>query len=213
VSEEAIFLTSGAIRLDARWSPQPGERGAVVCHPHPLYGGDMDNYVVVALTQALNSCGFSALRFNFRGVGESEGRHGEGIAEREDLKSACDFLAAQGKKDIVVAGYSFGAWVACNAAGNLSATSLALVSPPIAMMNFDFHALPIPFWVICGERDAFCPEKQLGKSLAGAPQFKELKWIAKADHFYAGQIKQISAAVTEWFCPHADNKRSKEKHL
>ena len=212
MSDETIFLNNGSIRLEARWSQQPGTRGAVVCHPHPLYGGDMDNNVVLALTQALNACGFSALRFNFRGVGQSGGRHGDGIEEQGDLKTACDFLLQQGKKDLIVAGYSFGAWVACNASGNLSATALALVSPPIAMMSFDFRVLPIPFWVICGKHDAFCPEKQLEKSLADAPLLKELQWIDGADHFYAGRTKQISDAVTDWFCPHADGARSEERY-
>ncbi len=100
MSEESLFLTAGDIRLEAMWSPKPGPRGAIVCHPHPLYGGDMDNGVVVTVARALNSCGFSALRFNFRGVGQSEGSYGEGVAEQEDLIAACDFLTAQGKSDI-----------------------------------------------------------------------------------------------------------------
>ena len=208
MSEESLFLTAGDIRLEAMWSPKPGPRGAIVCHPHPLYGGDMDNGVVVTVARALNSCGFSALRFNFRGVGQSEGSYGEGVAEQDDLIAASDFLTARGKSDIVVAGYSFGSWVACHAAKNPPVSELALVSPPIAMMDIDFHALAIPFRVICGERDAYCPKNLLETKLAGAPAFKELQWIANADHFYGGQVKQISTTITEWFGPQADDKRS-----
>ena len=133
-AEESVTI-EGPLRLEGRLSRVSGEEGLVVTHPHPLYGGSMDNNVVKALVRAGKEVGMSTLRFNFRGVGGSQGTHGRGPAERDDLRAALEMLAAEGVSRLVVAGYSFGAWVAATADyGGLPVAGCVWVAPPVGMM-------------------------------------------------------------------------------
>jgi len=115
--EERVFFGEKGMRLEGLYATGSGKRGAVVCHPHSLRGGDMHNPVVETLARALFGAGFSTLRFNFRGVGASDGIFDEGQGERDDLQAAKAFLEARGVREILPAGYSFGAWVIAGAAG------------------------------------------------------------------------------------------------
>jgi len=116
--EEHVTFPVGDITLEGLlWAPpQAPSVGAVLCHPHPLYGGEMRNNVVSALAEALQRAGVATLRFNFRGVGQSGGEHGGGEAEIEDVKAAVTYLLSrQAVKTVAVAGYSFGAIVGLRA--------------------------------------------------------------------------------------------------
>src|SRR6185295_8845408 len=118
-TETTVTIAAGDVRLEGRLAvPAGATRGAVVCHPHPQYGGTMDNNVVVAVTDALRAAGLATLRFNFRGVGSSEGRHGGGAAEVGDAHAALAHLRAAGIEDVALVGYSFGAAVAARAAAD-----------------------------------------------------------------------------------------------
>ncbi len=136
-----VFIPCGGIRLEGRLEEAAGPRAALIAHPHPLYGGDMDNPVVVALARAFREAGYSVLRFNFRGVGRSEGAHGGGGPEREDLAAAREWLRGRGAVEILGAGYSFGARVLAGAPEGFS--GLLLVSPPVALLDFGAPA-PLP---------------------------------------------------------------------
>src|SRR5215472_2161372 len=126
MQEVQISFSSGELRLEgviAKPSRSTVERGAVVCHPHPLYGGSMYNNVVEAALEAMWRLGWATLRFNFRGVGRSEGEHGGGAGETDDAAAAVRFLAGElaiGPQKILLAGYSFGAMAALNAASKLT---------------------------------------------------------------------------------------------
>jgi len=174
--------------------------GAVVCHPHPLYGGTMDNPVVLGVAHALAARGFAVLRFNFRGVGASGGTHGGGEAEVEDVVAALDFLEARSDVDgarLAVAGYSFGAVVGLEVGcTDPRVGALALVAPPLAAFPMPkARTCPIPKLAVAGTRDTYCPEALLEPWFAAAAEPKSRAVIAGADHFFAGREEGVGAAV------------------
>ena len=111
MKEEKIIFPAGSFHLEGYYAPAGSGRGVVVTHPHPLMGGSMENNVVETLVKAFFHQGYTTLRFNFRGVGRSEGHYAEGLGEQEDLISAAGVLQQKGVREIFLAGYSFGAWV------------------------------------------------------------------------------------------------------
>lgn len=198
-----VSFRSGALSLEAAvhlpaTTPAPG---VVVCHPHPQYGGDMDNNVVVAACEALAGQGFAALRFNFRGVGASEGEFDEGRGERHDAVAALAHLASLPEVDakrVGLAGYSFGAIVAAEAAsGDLR--GLALVSPPVAMADLRI-AWGCPALLLGGDEDALVPLERLA-IVAEAPGV-EVQVFEGADHTWSGFEDDVGRALGEFFGRH-----------
>ena len=191
------LVLEGALHLPAA-TPAPG---VAVCHPHPQYGGDMDNNVVVAVCDALAARGFAALRFNFRGAGASEGAFDGGKGERDDALAALAHLASLAEVDakrIGLAGYSFGAMVAAEAAsGDLRA--LALVSPPVASADLRI-AWGCPALLLGGGEDALVPADRLA-IIAGAPGV-EVRVFDGADHSWWGFEEELGDAVGEFFARH-----------
>jgi alpha/beta superfamily hydrolase len=172
----------------------------VVCHPHPLYGGDMDNPVVIRVAEVAESLGIATLRFNFRGVGASTGQHGGGEAEVADVKAARATMAERlpAGAAIGLAGYSFGAAVAARGAATTSdLPALALVAPPLGMYALDFLVrAPDPTLLLAGTKDQYCPEdalRQLGKRLGA-----EVEVIEGAEHFFFGKLYPLGQAVERW---------------
>lgn len=177
---------------------------AVVCHPHPLYGGDMQNSVVVAICDALAADGMAALRFNFRGVGASDGSYGGGEDERRDVRAAIDFLASQPEMDprrLCLAGYSFGALVALSA-GDERVRAIAAISPPLSPPGFATPSLRCPALFVFGERDTISPADGLERSGIELPEGSRVAVIHGADHFWRGQEKAVAAAVVGFFRGH-----------
>ena len=107
MGEKPVSLISNAFKLEGLFRSVPGEKATVITHPHPLYGGSMHNNVVESLMRAYLGAGYSTLRFNFRGVGGSQGEYDHGRGEQQDAKSAIRHLSEMGKKVIALAGYSF----------------------------------------------------------------------------------------------------------
>ena len=195
LATRALAFASGDLSLEGVLhlpdvTPAPG---VVVCHPHPQYGGDMDNNVVLAACRALASRGFVALRFNFRGAGGSDGAFDQGLGER-DARAALGQLPGLPEVDakrIGLVGYSFGAAVAAEvASGELRA--LALVSPPVAFSDLRV-AWGCPAFVIAGDRDEFAPGDRL-RVIAEAPGV-ELRIIPGADHFWWGFEAELGEAL------------------
>ena len=141
MKEEKVFFGEDRVRLEGLFAAAGGTKGAVISHPHSLMGGDMWNPVVETVTQALFGVGISTLRFNFRGVGESGGTFDEGRGEQEDLLAALAFLEDRGLKEILPAGYSFGAWVTAGVIGRRALAPALFVAPPIKMFSFDLKDL------------------------------------------------------------------------
>jgi hypothetical protein len=192
--ETAIFLASENLRLEGMLERVSDTKGVVITHPHPLYGGDMDNPVVLAVRDAYRRKGFSTLRFNFRGTGGSAGRHEEGIGERRDVHAARACLAGMGLADIDIAGYSFGAWV--NAGVNENFQRMVMVSPPLALIDFGPPA-PIPnlHLIVTGERDAIAPPALIDRVRARWNPSAAFEVIPGADHFYAGSLKNLEDTI------------------
>uniref|UniRef100_A0A7V4G7Z3 Alpha/beta fold hydrolase n=1 Tax=Desulfobacca acetoxidans TaxID=60893 RepID=A0A7V4G7Z3_9BACT len=192
--EEHLTLEAGGVSLEARFRPGAGPGGAVITHPHPLYGGSMDNNVVWAAAQALGERGYSTLCFNFRGVGRSTGAYGGGVEEVQDVAAALDFLRSRIAGPLLLAGYSFGAAVAARGLGEgLAADGAVLISPPIAFMDLAFLPdTPHLSLVVVGDRDALCPLAELEALFRKRQPPVAIKVVPGADHFYLGKEGELS---------------------
>ena len=198
MGEETTFA-SGALRLEARLAATAGaSAAAVICHPHPLYGGSMDNNVVAALDDGCRAAGCATLCFNFRGVGESDGGYGNVSGECDDAAAAIAFLRQRvGDLPIVLAGYSFGAMVALRVAGREAAvTRVIAVAPPLAMGEMAVPAQPT--LLLCGDRDTYCPPSSAEPFAATLAAGSATRILAAADHFLSGHEPALAAAVREF---------------
>ncbi len=202
--EEHVTFPVGEITLEGLLLLQPEPTpsiGVVLCHPHPLYGGDMYNNVVTALASAYQLAGMSTLRFNFRGVGQSGGSHGEGKAELDDVTAAIDYLLSrQAVSRVVVAGYSFGSMVGLQT-GAVDARVQALigVALPVGMRDASFlHTAHKPTLLISGDRDNFAPVPKLEALIDQLPDPKQLIVLPGADHFFMGQEADAAQAAVDF---------------
>lgn len=198
--EERVVIESGGLKLEGLLENLPGEKGVVVTHPHPLYGGEMHNNVVEAVVNAYHSKGYTTLRFNFRGAGASQGAYDEGRGEQEDVAAALDYLHALGKREIDLAGYSFGAWV--NALGSERfhlARRLVLISPPVNVVDFSFLKLdPKIRLVVVGTRDEIAGHRAVEEMLPHWNPEATFKVIQGGDHFYGGRTGELQSMISEF---------------
>jgi len=178
---------------------------AVVCHPHPLYGGTLHNKVVFHAMKALNALGLPVLRFNFRGAGLSAGEHDHGNGEVDDVRSALDWLDHEFHLPLIFAGFSFGAAVGLRAScpDPRVQSLIALGTPvsPIDDRSYDYNFLktcPMPKLFVSGSRDQFAPRAKLEALVAELPEPKKLVIIEAADHFFEGRLREMRDAVEEW---------------
>lgn len=187
------FESADGTRLEGDLlAPANATGTAVVCHPHPLYGGTRQDAVVAALTRAFVGAGRRVLRFDFRGTGGSSGEHAGGSAERDDLRAAIDAVEP-GDGALVIAGYSFGADVALSV-DHPSAAGWLVVAPPLAIIGEGDMVAPHdgrPVTLITGAHDQFNPPDQLTPKVAGWAN-AELHVIDTADHFFAGSHQAVS---------------------
>jgi alpha/beta superfamily hydrolase len=200
IDEETVRFRAGGPTLEGRLAA--GERpaaAAVLCHPHPQYGGDMENAVVQALAAGLAAAGVATLRFNFRGVGASEGRFDGGSGEVDDARAAVAFLRTRvAAPALALVGYSFGAVVALAAGRDRTTgvTRLVAVAPPLAMVDLGFLAgCATPLLFVVGERDTYCPPPLLERALALPAAAPRVARIAAADHFFGGYETVVAVPV------------------
>jgi alpha/beta superfamily hydrolase len=206
-SIRSLFLAGPAGRLEAllnAGSPT-ATHAAVVCHPHPLYGGTLHNKVVFHAMKALNSFGFPVLRFNFRGTGLSEGEHARGEGEVEDVRAALDWLETEFTIPVIFAGFSFGAAVGLRAAyaDDRVSALMALGLPAVAVEDriYDFEFLrdcTKPKLFISGSRDQFGPPGKLEALVETFADPKKLVRIEAGDHFFEGRLREMRDAVEAW---------------
>jgi alpha/beta superfamily hydrolase len=197
MGEKGVFFQSQGLNIQGLLSDLPADRAVVVTHPHPLFGGDMLNNVVESLVQAYNEMGYSSLRFNFRGVGQSEGRFDEGRGEQEDVKGALDYMSGLGKTQIDLAGYSFGAWVnGLSLETGHQSTRVIMVSPPVNFMDFSFLKQNDKIkLVISGSRDDIAPPAMIKESIRDWNPEAHFEIIQGADHFYFGRTDKLRRIV------------------
>jgi alpha/beta superfamily hydrolase len=207
MKETRVNFLSGGLVLEGILAIPEGTGpllAVIVCHPHPLYGGSMDNNVVCSLTKTLTQASFVSLKFNFRGAGESQGKFSQGIGEREDVEAAISFISTVKEIDskrIGLAGYSAGAVFALPVGfKDARIKALAAVSPPLTMFDFDFlKSCPKPKLLISGSRDALIPTDQFLEFCRNLPEPKEYVSIEGADHFWWGYESHLAAKVTAFF--------------
>jgi len=191
----------GILAIPEGMGPFPA---VIVCHPHPLYGGSMDNNVVDKLCEALAQASLISFKFNFRGVGGSEGEFGQGIGEQEDVGAAISFVGMVREVDskwVGLAGYSAGAAFALPTGFKSDQIkALAAISPPLSVFDFEFlRACPKPKLLVTGSRDGFTPTSQFLEFCQNLPDPKECDSIEGADHFWWGYESDLAAKVTAFF--------------
>lgn len=203
----SLFINGPAGRLEALLNSgqENATHAALVCHPHPLFGGTVHNKVVFHAMKALNSFGFPVLRFNFRGTGLSEGEYDHGRGEMDDVRAALDWLDQEFHLPLIFAGFSFGAAVglmpACADERVKAVIGLGVPVNPVDERNYDFEFLKSchkPKLLVSGSRDQFGGRAKLESLVEGLAEPKKLVIIESADHFFEGRLKEMRDAVEEW---------------
>lgn len=190
-----IFFNGAAGRLEGRYTPaqSPNAPIAVLMHPHPLHGGTMSNKVLHSMNQAFVANGFATMRFNFRGVGKSQGKYDEGMGELADAAAALDWMQTMHKNHgaIWVAGFSFGAWISMQLLMRRpEIAGFVSIAPPANMYDFSFLApCPCGGLVLQGDKDGIVPEKATADLVAKLRQQRgklaiDYRVIPEANHFF-----------------------------
>src|SRR5713226_10006927 len=208
VYHRSLFLDGPDGRLEALlWtSPRPDTPlAALVCHPHPLYGGTMHNKVVFQVSRTLHGFGVPVLRFNFRGAGLSEGVHDLGRGEQDDVRAALDFLAKEfPQRPLLLAGFSFGAWVGLRVGcADARVSELVGLGLPASGSDLTFvQSCPKPKLFGQGDRDQFGSRERVESLVAGMAEAEKkhatVQFIPGADHFFAGKLDQVHSALAAW---------------
>ncbi len=207
--ETSLRSPAGVLRArhDPPQAPAPrgGPVGALVCHPHPLHGGTMDNKVVFAVAKCLRERGLHVLRFNFRGAGGSEGEHDEGRGEVEDARAALDALAelagAEGRRGaLLVAGFSFGSYVGLSAAlHDRRVRALLAIAPPVP--RYDYSAIAAtdqPLTILAAQDDELVPIAAVRAFAEGCRVPPRLIEAPGAGHLFHGRLDAVRAAAEAW---------------
>lgn len=206
---QSLFLDGPAGRLEALWEqPEAARHGlapplaGLVCHPHPLYGGTLHNKVVHHTSQALQQLGLPVLRFNFRGAGLSAGEHDHGRGEADDVRAALRWLAEKvPQADVVLAGFSFGAWVGLRAGcGEPRVKALIGAGLPADNSNLSYlESCAKPKLFVQGSRDQFGSRENVLAIVSRAANPKQIVFVEDADHFFTGQLDQLRQAILDHF--------------
>lgn len=200
-----LFLDGSAGRLEAIfWKPQGAAwppLAAVLCHPHPLFGGTMHNKVIYQTAKSLDALGLPVLRFNFRGAGLSAGTHDRGRGEREDVRAALDFLASEFPGvPLLLAGFSFGCWVGLRVGcEDPRVTELIGLGTPVNNTDFSFlESCAKPKLFVHGSNDEHGDVRKVEVLVASLPGENQMVVVPDADHFFAGKLNQLDTAITKW---------------
>jgi uncharacterized protein len=200
-----FFLEGPAGKLEAiLWTPARSvapQIAAVLCHPHPLFGGTLHNKVVYQAAKSLDALGIPVLRFNFRGAGLSAGEHDRGSGERGDVQAAIDFLAREySGASLLVGGFSFGSWVGLQV-GCADARVHELIGIGIPVNGSDFRYLENcgkPKLIVQGTKDEYGAWEKVETVVARTAGDTRLTFVQDADHFLAGQLDKLDQAITTW---------------
>jgi len=195
-----FFIPGPAGMIESMVSAAQGDVNimAIICHPHPLYGGSMQNKVVHTLDKALHKLGVLTLRFNFRGIGRSEGEYADAIGEVDDLGAVVTWLRERKPGyQLWLAGFSFGAYIVMRAMQAHQPSQLLLVAPPVNIFDFNGIQSPqCPCLLIQGAEDEIVDSQQV---LDWAQQFSGINVVQlpAAGHFFHGQLNVLQAAITD----------------
>jgi alpha/beta superfamily hydrolase len=216
-----IIINGSEGRIEGRYhhSDIKGAPVVLVLHPHPLYGGTMNNKIVYRLYHIFAQNGFSVLRFNFRGVGKSQGKYDEGIGELTDAATALDWLQLQNPDAPTcwIAGFSFGAWIALQLLMRRpEIEGFAAVSPPANLYDFSFLSpCPAAGIITQGDRDDVVSEEAVSKlaTRLGAQHGSQVEYkiIPGADHYYRGVEDELSLQVNDYIVRRMADFKQKRK--
>lgn len=191
--EHMVQGAAGVLQLQVDLPAEPDRNKPVVllCHPHPLYGGSLQNKVVHMLARGFNDNGLTTVRFNFRGVGKSQGEFAHGEGEAEDVVVIAEYIR-QYADSIWLGGFSFGAVVAASAYQAIQAERLLLVAPSVTLYNMDhIHNIQIPWSVIQGSADEVIDPAAVRSWLAIQQQAPTVHWLDGAGHFFHGRLNEL----------------------
>lgn len=194
---DRVNFKSNDLVIEGLLDQRAGDKGVVISHPHPLYGGNMYAAGVESIVHAYWKKGYTTLRFNFRGVGSSQGRYENGMGEQQDVRAALSFLSETGLETIDLAGYSFGAWVNAHAVlQDSSVERMVMVSPPVGFMDFkQVAAVDCLKLVVTGSQDQIAPPELIKKMLPDWNPEARFEVIEGADHFYGGYLERLEAVL------------------
>jgi uncharacterized protein len=190
---EAILWTSTRFRTPPL--------AAVLCHPHPLFGGTLHNKVVYQAAKSLDALGIPVLRFNFRGAGLSAGRHDKGFGEQGDVQAAVNFLASEFPNvPLLLGGFSFGSWVGLRiGCSDPRVTELIGIGVPVNSSDFTYlWSCGKPKLFVHGANDEHGASKKVQELVAALPGENRLVFVSDADHFFAGHLGEFDQAITTW---------------
>ena len=178
---------------------EPRQGWGIICHPHSLHGGSMHNKVITTIVKSFQCLGLNTVRFNFRGVGQSEGKYDQGNGEFEDLLAVMDWVQREHPTySIWLAGFSFGAYIAAKAATQIPIAKLALIAPPVK--NFPMHSM-LPFlcpWVLVqGDQDDVVPAESVLSWAANREPPPVLVRYPDAGHFFHGQLVELRQGLED----------------
>jgi len=198
--EEKIFFQSGDLQLEGLLGKGTGDCGVVVSHPHTLFGGDMYNPVVESMLKVYTSFGYTTLRFNFRGAGNSQGSFDEGMGEQTDILSAIACIKNHGIAQVDLAGYSFGAWVnalAYNRQKDIKRQ--VMVAPPVSFIDFEsVTALSALSLIVSGSQDEYGPPELIRKMIPVWNPSAHFEVIEGADHFFFGYSGELESVLRRY---------------
>ena len=172
---------------------------AIICHPHPLYGGTMQNKVVSIIAKSCLALGMPAIRFNFRGVGKSEGHFEHGLGEQQDCLSVSNWVRQQyPNRPIWLAGFSFGSFVAYQSFKAIDAKRLLLVAPPVGLFEFQtMDEINIPWCVIQGKEDEITPPESVNEWVQGQASQPKFFYLDDVSHFFHGKLNVLREIITD----------------
>ncbi|WP_457553626.1 alpha/beta hydrolase [Desulfobacula sp.] len=198
--ESNIAIKCGNIKLEGILQKNTSANAVIICHPHPLYGGNMDNPVVMTIAASFFEKGFATLRFNFRGTCNSTGMFDHGKGEQEDIRAAMSFLVEKGYQKICLAGYSFGARINASVVSKgCDIKDHIMVSPPVGFMSFDdIEKMPCTGLIVTGANDEIAPKDMVQAHINRWKINPQYEIIKDCDHFYSGCLERLNAILTDY---------------
>ena len=206
-AKETLLLTGPAGRLEALLElpdlQEPPRRVAVLCHPHPQHQGTMLNKVVHTLARTMTDLGVPALRFNFRGVGASDGSYADGDGEVDDLLAVCAWARTRWPgAELWLAGFSFGGVIAARAAADAGAARLVSIAPAVNILGRALAQIPtMPWLIVQGDADDIVPVEEVeafvAECAAGQQAHPELIVMPGVGHFFHGHLVDLRRTLVE----------------
>ena len=200
ISKIPLTGPQGALEAVLSVPDKTSDYVAIVCHPHPLYGGTMDNKVVHYTARALLEMGAPVLRFNFRGVGQSAGKFAEAVGEIEDCLAAVSWMRTNySQSKLILAGFSFGAYIAIQAATRSEVSALISIAPAVNLYDFStIKSVNCPWLLVQGEADEVVPPEIVRSWIEETDQLSKVVWMPDASHFFHGRLVELAGHLRQW---------------